>query len=393
MQEPHTHWRQRAPWATLALGAAGAGAVLVLAPWGLAPLATAATLALAGAAAAWTGSAERRREQAAITEHLASSERFGAELAPVWAGQIEHSRTHMETAVSGLAMRFSGIVQRIDRTVQVSDTGAGGQGLVAVFGRSEQELAKVVDGLEAAAASKAELVDQVHVLVRYIEELRQMAAEVAAIAQQTNLLAVNAAIEAARVGDLGRGFGVLAQEVRKLSHQSGETGKRIDRSVQTIGQAIVAAREAADASVHSDQASLRASRDTISAVLGEFRGLTDALAESTETLKNESRGIQAEIGEALVQLQFQDRVAQILGHVKDNIARMPDCLAAPRASYAARGALPTVSAAGLLAELQSTYAMAEEHQVHQVHQQARNAGAPAAPAKAAQAAESEVTFF
>jgi methyl-accepting chemotaxis protein len=376
-----------ARWRGTLLGGAGAVALLLLAPSGLLAAALALPLVIGGVVADRRGSAAPSRRDHALHAVLEGQRRFGAELAPVWAGQIETSRAHMERAISGLAQRFGAIVQRIDRSVALADDSRG-EGLSAVFNRSEAELSQVVDGLDSAAASKAALVAQVHTLVGYTDQLRAMAADVAAIAQQTNLLAVNAAIEAARAGDAGRGFAVLAQEVRKLSQQSGDTGRRISSTVALIGDAIVAASTAADRSAASDQAALQASRRTIESVLAEFQALTRAMADSTDTLKAESRGIQGEIGEALVQLQFQDRVAQILDHVRANIGRMPEALAEPQARYAAGGELQPVSPEPLLAELQSTYAMAEEHAVHK----APAAGTTKAAAPAA-VAESEVTFF
>jgi methyl-accepting chemotaxis protein len=122
------------------------------------------------------------------------------------------------------------------------------------------------------------------------------------------------------------------------------------------------------------------------------------MTAAAEALREDNRGIQDEISEALVALQFQDRVAQILGHVKTNIERMPACLAEAQSRCEAGGPVEPVSAQALLAELQGTYAMAEEHQVHQrrlaapaaarsAPAAARSASAPAAPAAA------EVTFF
>ncbi|EAG0103072.1 chemotaxis protein, partial [Listeria monocytogenes] len=58
------------------------------------------------------------------------------------------------------------------------------------------------------------------------------------IASQTNLLALNAAIEAARAGDAGRGFSVVAEEVRKLSSRVEEAIKEVEKSVNGITQEI-----------------------------------------------------------------------------------------------------------------------------------------------------------
>lgn len=373
------------------LGLAGAGSVLALAPWGWTSTLAAIILLAAGLAALpLARRAERRRHQA-LADCLAHQQRFGAELAPVWTAQIETSRSQMEHAVSALAQRFSGIVDKLDRAVQVSGATTrsiddGEQGLVAVFSKSDNNLSRLITDLDTARRGKAELVGRVHELGAHVEALQQMAHGVAMIASQTNLLAINAAIEAAHAGDAGRGFALVAQEVRKLSAESGETGRRIADTVARISEAIAETRRAADESAVHDGQSVQAARNTIAAVLGDFRSITDALVNSTSLLRTESVGIQSEISEALVQLQFQDRVAQILSHVKANIERMPACLAEHRDAFERSGNVPPLSAAELLRALESTYAMAEERQVHRQGQRA-SAASPATPA------ETEVTFF
>ena len=362
----------------LIVAVAAACIIVPLADWRWHGWLFAAALLTAGAYAAMrTPAAARNR--AAADDYLTSRRAFGADVADVWTSHIDASRDQMETAVVALVERFSGIVTRLGLALDASGTARNGAGIVDAFAASEQELRSLLDMLAGAAASKQQMLARIEGLQQVTAHLQKMAADVASIAWQTNLLALNAAIEAARAGEAGRGFAVVATEVRMLSNRSADAGKHIAEQVGRISAAIDATCRAAGESMREETVAVQASEQKIGNVLGSLRGVTDALVQSSDLLQRESTGIQAEVAQALVQLQFQDRVSQILAHVRQNIARLPGWLdeQAPDAG----AALPPLDARGLLAELESTYAMAEERQLHK----SRSKPAP-------QQAE-EITFF
>lgn len=388
-----------------ALGIGGAIAILATGGLGGASLLAAATLGIAGVGAGRHLASACRAEVALarsegyaagrseamqpVAAYVAGQQRFGEQVAPVWARHIENSRSQMEVAISALTERFSGIVDKLDTALAASRTAtdsveSGGNGLVAVFERSEEDLGTVVASLKSAMTSKSAMLDNVHSLHQFISELQTMATDVASIAAQTNLLALNAAIEAARAGEAGRGFAVVADEVRKLSTLSGDTGKRISEKVEVISTAIEATCQKTEDSTQVELQSMNASEAIIKSVLGEFRSVTDTLVQSSSRLKDESIGIKSEVADALVQLQFQDRVSQIMSHVRNNIERLPAVLGQHRTQYEQDGRLAPLDPAPLLAELEKTYAMSEERAVHAAH-----TGGAAAPA----AQEEEITFF
>ena len=391
---------RRSPWRGRPLQATAFGAFAALAAWSVAWGAThggalvaggAATVALLGAGLA-LDARRTRREHTAETRtaaYVTGTASLGQDVLPVWSAHIENSRQQMEAAVSALTQRFAAIVDRLDQTLRASSHD-GDQGVAAAFEHSSSELGGVLESLRAATASNGALHAEVQNLSRFVDELQQMASDVANIAQQTNLLAINAAIEAARAGEHGKGFGVLAQEVRKLSAISGETGRRMTEKVGVIGEAIGAARTSAEASAQREAESARVSESAINDVLERFRSVANGLEQSASVLKNESTGIQSEIVEALVQLQFQDRVSQRMTHVRHNMERLPQLLAESRSAFDERGELAPVDAKSLLEELQGSYAMADERITH--HGGTPSATSDAAAPTAADEAE-EVTFF
>ncbi|MXS19380.1 methyl-accepting chemotaxis protein [Pseudomonas oryzihabitans] len=372
------------------LGACGTGAILY------AGGVTATTLALSATQvvlAMGLGFWQLRRAQALQVERSAGQaihqspvsgrdealEALCVAVLPVWSEQIEAARVHTEQEIVSLTSRFAELADRI-HSVAGNDHGSGDR-LVSLMASSQNQLDGILQSLREALSSKGALLTEVNGLAGLTEQLKSMAKDVGDVARQTNLLALNAAIEAARAGEAGRGFAVVADEVRKLSTLSGDTGQKIGETVETVNGAIARTLELSQLHAERDTGTLNQSGETIEQVIGSFGGTTRDVVERSDALADNAAAVGGAIAEVLVALQFQDRVSQMLGHIRDDQARLERLVIERRALAASGQPLPPLDTKGWLAELARTYTMAEQVAVHHGKR------------PAAAAAESDITFF
>ncbi|QXG28131.1 methyl-accepting chemotaxis protein [Pseudomonas viridiflava] len=130
--------------------------------------------------------------------------------------------------------------------------------------------------------------DEIEALNTKTANIGQILDVITGISQQTNLLALNAAIEAARAGEAGRGFAVVADEVRSLAHRTQESASQVQEMIEQLQSG---AREAVAIMTDSQRESIEtvgianqavASLESVSVRIGEIDGMNQSVATATE---------------------------------------------------------------------------------------------------------------
>ncbi len=274
------------------------------------------------------------------------------------AGSLEYARasiaTHMESQLSILAevSRTSSdlneaaqVLAKASGRMQSSETASDGSGKlrqrvqgmdvavtelngsIAEIARNALDAARVASSAVGQANQAAGSIQELGETGQHIEEAVK---RIAAIAEQTNLVAINATIEAARVGEAGKGFAVVANEVQNLAAETAEFTKEISSTVAGINdatqRAVVAMEEFTETVdlIHEYQASIASAVEEQTATTAEMRrsmGQAVAMCGSID----EAIGTVAQLSSsAQVDVVATGERAMELSHLAENLKHLLD---------------------------------------------------------------------
>lgn len=198
-------------------------------------------------------------------------------------GAAEQMNAANET--SAIVTEMSAGIQQISANASsvASQTEAAAEKAVS-GGAAVDKAVTQMSQIEQTVNTSAQVVEK---LGERSKEIGQIVGTISGIAGQTNLLALNAAIEAARAGEQGRGFAVVADEVRKLAEQSEEAAKKI---AHLIGDIQVDTNKAVDSMKQGTQ-EVKTGAGLVNAAGASFREIADLVTEVSDQIKQISAAI------------------------------------------------------------------------------------------------------
>ncbi len=263
----------------------------------------------------------------------------GSELCRSAAADLERVKDLLAEAVHKLVASFGAMNEHIQsqRDLAVSIThgiqgdGQGdGQGEQLHFAdfvmETSRTLESFVDNTVDTSRIAMGLVETMERINQESAAMLQCLDQIEGIAKQTNLLALNAAIEAVRAGEAGRGFSVVANEVRNLSQHTNEFSRQIRERMEAVQGSLAEANESIHRVATIDMSFALQSKHRVQETMLRLERLNVGMADAAREIDQHAAQVACHVNQAVTAMQFQDMTSQLIEHTRRRMAALEDMM-------------------------------------------------------------------
>jgi len=240
--------------------------------------------------------------------------------------ELGNTQDILSEAIAKLIDNFTAMAEEVRAqqalTLFITDGGTGNEGQSAKqkfehFVQSTSDaMNEFVDSTVQNSKHAMELVEKMDAINAQVSGILSILNEVESIAKQTNLLALNAAIEAARAGEAGRGFAVVADEVRNLSENTNKFSKQIRSLVGHVSDSLISAEQSINKLAATDMTFVMDSKQRVQVMMTDLTALNETIAKNAVELNLINTKVEHNVAVAVSTLQFQDMSSQLLAHAQ-----------------------------------------------------------------------------